>query len=447
MPLLSTSMPRLHPLLLLCSVAALALAYVMLIANRPSPPDWKKEQDPHLTGFPSWFGGRDSVSPYEEPRQAFVGSPEEILLFIDLRRDSLSLPHAFYLLDVLSSRPDIVLTVTAPWAADWDSDKSVGDNLEAVGCKKRVWRYGDGEVDFGDACRGSTIINEQPSHSLVAPKVNPRADITILPEPRYLLSKDNTYEALVESLGSDWKMGILAHVMPMVGALFDLVANPPGRVYHPKGDAHPSYRSVNYYPRRTTPRSLWPKMPSGKSYTLFHSDISPILPAKALFRDTSGVNSFLPTSELRKFWTSYERRIANHMSTAGICIFEGWQDGLVDDRMAAAMLGGCLVATVNPDVEHATIEHLIIPLSRTDDALPADQFETALGNLTDSDLKKKALNAFVFARNEFTGNIKVDSVLDIVHRYDRGARGYIFPHGFRWTCNSPGEKPVWCPQA
>jgi hypothetical protein len=93
--------------------------------------------------------------------------------------------------------------------------------------------------------------------------------------------------------------------------------------------------------------------------------------------------------------------------------------------MAAAMLGGCLVATVNPDVEHATIEHLIIPLSRTDDALPADQFETALGNLTDSDLKKKALNAFVFARNEFTGNIKVDSVLDIVHRYDRGARGYI----------------------
>lgn len=97
----------------------------------------------------------------------------------------------------------------------------------------------------------------------------------------------------------------------------------------------------------------------------------------------------------------------------------------MDDRMAAAMLGGCLVATVNPDVEHATIEHLIIPLSRTDDALPADQFETALGNLTDSDLKKKALNAFVFARNEFTGNIKVDSVLDIVHRYDRGARGYI----------------------
>jgi hypothetical protein len=60
MPLLSTSMPRLHPLLLLCSVAALALAYVMLIANRPSPPDWKKEQDRECTtaGLECWMRKR-----------------------------------------------------------------------------------------------------------------------------------------------------------------------------------------------------------------------------------------------------------------------------------------------------------------------------------------------------------------------------------------------------
>lgn len=105
--------------------------------------------------------------------------------------------------------------------------------------------------------------------------------------------------------------------------------------------------------------------------------------------------------------------------------FEGWQDGVLDTRIAQAMLSGCLVAAVPPDVEYGTLSHLILPLKKSDELLPAAQIEEAMGNLSDGELKKKLLRSFIFARQAFVGPARINEIFSIIERWEEGARGYI----------------------
>lgn len=99
---------------------------------------------------------------------------------------------------------------------------------------------------------------------------------------------------------------------------------------------------------------------------------------------------------------------------------------MLDINMAQAMLSGCLVATVPPDVKHGDIQHLIIPLKKTSDrGVPSAQIEEFVSKLSDKEFKRMLVRAFIFARQEFVGAVKADSVLDIVDRYKKGARGYL----------------------
>lgn len=104
---------------------------------------------------------------------------------------------------------------------------------------------------------------------------------------------------------------------------------------------------------------------------------------------------------------------------------ENWQSGHLDLDVAKAMLSGCLVASVTPSVEPATIGKVILPLRSTEEQLPFDDVELQLGSLTDSELKRKVLDAFLYARHHFTGQACVDSILDIADHWDRGGRGYM----------------------
>lgn len=93
--------------------------------------------------------------------------------------------------------------------------------------------------------------------------------------------------------------------------------------------------------------------------------------------------------------------------------------------MAQAMLSGCLVAAVPPDVEYGTLSHLILALKKSDKVLPADQIEEAMGKLSDSELKKKLLRSFIFARQAFVGPARLNQVFGIIDRWEQGARGYL----------------------
>lgn len=123
-------------------------------------------------------------------------------------------------------------------------------------------------------------------------------------------------------------------------------------------------------------------------------------------------------------------------------------------RIAQAMLAGCLVATAPPNVEHGELTGLIVPLAPSDDAVPVKQIQAALASLSDSALDRILLNAFIFARQTFAEEARVSSVLDVLAKFKDGARGYMvgvytprsqqFPHQFKWTCDTDGERPPWC---
>ena len=125
------------------------------------------------------------------------------------------------------------------------------------------------------------------------------------------------------------------------------------------------------------------------------------------------------------------------------------------------MLSGCVVATVQPEVHHGglrtacrcsllmpdVLSPMIIPLSPPSDtsgALPVDELRKSLSKLTDAELKRKQLHAFIYARQQFVPTAGVRAVLDATRRWEEGGRGYMFPNGWRWTCSTAGVKPPWC---
>lgn len=107
------------------------------------------------------------------------------------------------------------------------------------------------------------------------------------------------------------------------------------------------------------------------------------------------------------------------------------------------MLSGCLVATVPTHVQHKELADLVIPL-KAESGVPVAQINEVLNAMSDSEVKRMLLAAFVYARQNFSEEKRVESVLSVYDRYLEGARGYMFPHQFRWTCESEGEKPAWC---
>ena len=88
---------------------------------------------------------------------------------------------------------------------------------------------------------------------------------------------------------------------------------------------------------------------------------------------------------------------------------------------------------------------LIIPLTPLpDDGLPSEELNRILAKLSTSELKRKALHAFILARQKFVPIAGVRAVLDAAKRWEQGGRGYLFPHGWRWTCSAGGDRPPWC---
>ena len=45
---------------------------------------------------------------------------------------------------------------------------------------------------------------------------DPRANVTILPQPHYLVAKEKSYDVLKGSYGEAWEMGLFTHVLPYV---------------------------------------------------------------------------------------------------------------------------------------------------------------------------------------------------------------------------------------
>lgn len=110
--------------------------------------------------------------------------------------------------------------------------------------------------------------------------------------------------------------------------------------------------------------------------------------------------------------------------------------------MAQAMLSGCLVAAVPPDVEYGTLTHLILPLSKSDDTLPATQIDAELSRLTDAELEKRLLRAFIFARQALVGPTRLSQIFSIIDRWEQGARGYLVRISVYRLTPVPAQLPV-----
>jgi len=248
-----------------------------------------------------------------------------------------------------------------------------------------------------------------------------------------LLSPSLSHEALSASYKSGWEMGLFAHVLP--------AADPA--IYFPSKSAQ--RRRVTYFPSLSTPMDKYPRIPWGPTWSIHQTRSPPsIIPGDTLW--DAGSKGGL-------WWEKEERRRARAMRLAGICLFENWHQGLLDDNVAQAMLSGCVVAMVTPEVEAELVSPLIIALPRPSPlnssipvSLPVESVQTALQGLSTSDRKRKGLHGFILARQKFVPNVRLNAVLDTMSKYQEGARGYLFPHGFRWSCDSytaEGRAP-WC---
>ncbi|WVW80519.1 hypothetical protein I302_102504 [Kwoniella bestiolae CBS 10118] len=202
-----------------------------------------------------------------------------------------------------------------------------------------------------------------------------------------------------------------------------------------------SRRSIVYFPSRTTDTKDYPKLPWGKSWSIYSpSRRAPPIPK-------TGSDPFAPGSPWMKFWLREEQRLAKAMRDTGICLFEGWQYGELDDRIAKAMLSGCIVATVPPQTHHDAFSPLILPLSKPSSvsilaALPVDNLNQLLRRYTNSDLQRLALHAFISARRRLVPPSRFKGVENAVKVWEDGGRGYDFKEGFRWDCDT--GHGGWC---
>lgn len=148
--------------------------------------------------------------------------------------------------------------------------------------------------------------------------------------------------------------------------------------------------------------------------------------------------------------------------------------------MAEAMLSGCVVAMVAPQIHHGlSIRSCAsIPADRIPDALsplvltlpkpefgqtslPAQALEEVMAATSDAELKSKALRAFIVARQMLTPAKRVKNVESLVELWQDGGRGYNvsllselschskvpadrqLPHAFSWNCDTE-PRPPWC---
>ncbi|WWD18224.1 hypothetical protein CI109_102674 [Kwoniella shandongensis] len=413
-------------------LAALVLAYLWTVSKRPNIPDYAQVEDPHQWGFPRWYG--QGLSPYDYgikldgEEEDKCDDPKKVLLFID---DSLEMPHAITTLKSLQSDPSINISLISPFSPDWNSSQSASDNLVDAGCDKVdwIWRIGGFTGDIAaETCGKAVWVQED---------WNQRAGITLLDRPHDLLKSlmDQEHEE------GEAQRRLVSHVLPAA----ELVVG----YHHDFNIFYPSRRgssqdTLTYFPNTDTSPRDYPSLPWGRTWSI-HSPSK-----KAPPKTKPEEDPFAPQSAYRRYWAKSQEKRAAAMRHAGICLFEGWQDGVVDEWVAQAMLSGCVVAMVPPHAEHDMFGSLILPLPRptlSDPTLPlplpVDTLNAVLRHTPSSELKQKALQAFIASRHHLHPRARVKAVQEVVKKWDLGGRGYDFPHGYRWDCDSV-IKPTWC---
>ncbi|WVR05545.1 hypothetical protein IAU60_002564 [Kwoniella sp. DSM 27419] len=415
-------------LILPIPLAALLVAYLWAVARRPDVPEQAQIEDPHAWGFPSWYGS--GPTPYDHGAvgmghddDGVCEHPQSVLLFIDLPADSPRMPSALSTLAALYTSQRFLPSAISPLSPGWNTSRSVVDNLRSAGCARFdwIWRIGSGSKaemapgDLKEACRSAVWVNDGSSMGV--------ADVTLLSSPDQLLAPGNSAAALKHAHGDDWEMGLLAHVVPA------------------RGSGKPS---VVYFPEPTTPRTQYPKLPWGKTWSIYAGSGRPVLPIGAK------QDPFAPGIKSRwlSYWNKEQARLARAMRQADICVFEGWHRGRLDERAVEAMLSGCVVAMVPPKAHHDLLSPVILPLPAGAAAsdkpeLPVDQVQAVLAVHGPPAIKRKAVKGFIAARQRFTPGARLRAVEDVVQVWKDGGRGYHFSHGFRWDC-APGSEGPWC---
>ncbi|KAK8865600.1 hypothetical protein IAR55_000744 [Kwoniella newhampshirensis] len=405
-------------------LAALILAYLWSVSKRPDIPEYAQVEDPHQWGFPKWYG--KGASPYDygvEPdgkEQEKCDDPKNVLLFIDLPYDSSDMPHVMMTVTALESDPTINVTTISLFSKKWDPERNEVDNLVEAGCETMdwIWRIGANSGDLGETkrCGGAIWVQEG---------ARAKADVTLLDQPHDML-EPLTKQADESGTG----VGLLSHILPAV-------------IFYPERQV-PSLKSITYFPRASTLPRDYPSLPWGRTWTV-HPPSRKIPPKVKPDQDP-----FSPRSAYRRHWEKEDKRKASALRQAGICLFEGWQDGVVDEQVAQAMLSGCVVAMVSPHAEHDMFAPLILPIPKpslsnasTPTPLPVESLDAYLSETTSSELKHKALHAFIIARRHLDPRARTKAVSSTVNKWENGGRGYDFPHGYRWDCDSI-VKPAWC---
>ncbi|RXK42602.1 hypothetical protein M231_00156 [Tremella mesenterica] len=168
-------------------------------------------------------------------------------------------------------------------------------------------------------------------------------------------------------------------------------------IYYP--NSHGLAKTITYFPRLNTPKKALPRLPWGRQWSMYR----PAVPKPPRVRENQ--DPFAPGSTYRSYWRKYAQREAEAMRRGGVCLFEGWQEGILDERMVRAFFSGCVVATVIPEVEHRSISSFLLPLSPSETdglLLPSTQLSDHLANLSAADLERKATGAFAEAWKLFT---------------------------------------------
>ncbi|OXG30798.1 hypothetical protein C367_01518 [Cryptococcus neoformans Ze90-1] len=423
------------PALLPAALTLLLFLYLWTISHRPAVPEKAKIENPHRWGFPEWYG--KGPTPYDPENGLSVEKQKSILLFIDLPYDSPAIPKALSTLQILRNHSSIRLSVISPFSSAWNHQSTAQENLELAGCEDvdQLWRIGgySGEVE---GCEGAVWISEGMDSGA---RVDGRANVILAQQPFDMLRDGLSYERLKEFLGKDWELGLFSYIPP--------AADP--RIFYP--EKAPSYKSVTYFPLPSTPEHKHPRMPWTGKWSKYTPSRKQPPPTKA------GQDPLSPDSAYIKYWRKEDKRRAKVMRKAGICLFEGWQDGQLDDRMVEAMMAGCVVATVPPQTDYDMLKPLILPLSppsfsSSPPPLPLKQLSTLLASPGASQrLTYKALHAFLAARHHFTVQARFERVWNVVKGWEDGKRGYEFDDGlmgFRWDCGTlmdeGARRPPWC---
>ncbi|WRT66022.1 uncharacterized protein IL334_002973 [Kwoniella shivajii] len=426
-------------------LAVLVVAYLIAVSRRPAIPEAAQIENPHQWGFPKWYGHH--ATPYDY-RVASTGQEEEVcdhpknvVLFIELTDDSPHTPTALTLLSSLSTSNRFKVTPISTFSPNWDPDVSGKENLRRVGGEDAdwIWRVGDHSRIDDLGCDQAVWVEEE----MATPG---RANLTLLSQPHHLLAPETSHSILKASFNDGWELGLFTHVLPAVSAEPDLKIQfrliltysqqAAPNLYYPSSRLA-SRRSVVYFPLSTTQSRDRPKLPWRSSWSIYSRS------RRAIPRPTDGGNPFSSTSAWMQYWSKEEERLARAMRHAGICLFEGWEQGLLDDRIAKAMLSGCIVATVPPQASHDTFSQLIIPLEKSSPfELPVEQVKLSLSSTSESKLQHLALKAFIAARYHLVPSARLNAVGNAVKIWEDGGRGYDFKGGFRWDCES--AYGPWC---